>query len=121
MIGGGFLVLNDGNNVSSNVSSVNQTYTTANVEITRTDNDTVSSVFPNGVTVAITVTVGVPNFVLTLPQSFQDSTQGLLGNYNNDDSDDFIYPNGTMISGNSSDRMIHDFGQACKSYFVKIM
>lgn len=39
---------------------------------------------------------------------------GLLGNFNGDKSDDFIWPNHTMSSTTSSGREIYEFGQSCK-------
>ena len=53
-------------------------------------------------------------YALEVPSSFEGTTSGLLGNYNNDDSDEFVFRNGTMISNSSSDREIHQFGQSCK-------
>ena len=52
-------------------------------------------------------------YTLEVPSSFEGTTFGLLGNYNNDDSDEFVFRNGTMISNSSSDREIHQFGQSC--------
>jgi len=51
-------------------------------------------------------------YTLELPLAFEGNTSGLLGNYNNDDSDEFVFRNGTMISNSSSDREIHQFGQS---------
>ena len=53
-------------------------------------------------------------YTLEVPSPFEGTTSGLLGNYNNDDSDEFVFRNGTMISNSSSDREIHQFGQTCK-------
>ena len=53
-------------------------------------------------------------YILEIPSSFKGTTSGLLGNYNDDDSDEFVFHNRTMISNSSSDREIHQFGQSCK-------
>ena len=53
-------------------------------------------------------------YILEVPSSFEGTTSGLLGNYNNDNSDEFVFRDGTMISNSSSDREIHQFGQSCK-------
>ena len=111
---GSFVVLHNGIDISSNLTNVNDTYTTQAVQITRTGTDNVTSAFPSGAGVTIRVAENIPNFVLTLPQSFMGQTRGLLGNYNGDSSDEFVYPNETMLNSNASDSMIHDFGQACK-------
>ena len=52
-------------------------------------------------------------YTLEVPLSFEVTTFGLLGNYNNDDSDEFVFRNGTVISNSSSDGDIHEFGQSC--------
>ena len=111
---GSFVVLHNGIDISSNLTNVNDTYTTQAVQITRTGIDNVTSAFPSGAGVTIRVAENIPNFVLTLPQSFMGQTRGLLGNYNGDSSDEFVYPNETTLNSNASDSMIHDFGQACK-------
>ena len=111
---GSFVVLHNENDISSNLTSVNDTYTTQTVQITRGGPDSVTSAFTSGAGVTIRVAENIPNFVLTLPQSFMGQTRGLLGNYNGDSSDEFVYPNETMLNNNASDSMIHDFGQACK-------
>ena len=46
-----------------------------------------------------------------------DRKQGIYNwwpNYNNDDSDEFVFRNGSVISNSSSDREIHAFGQSCE-------
>ena len=53
-------------------------------------------------------------YTLEVPSSFEGTTSGLLGNFNTDSSDEFVFRNGTMISNSSSDREIHQFGQSCK-------
>ena len=111
---GSFVVLHNSIDISSNLTNVNDTYTTQAVQINRTGIDNVTSAFPSGAGVTIRVAENIPNFVLTLPQSFMRQTRGLLGNYNGDSSDEFVYPNETMLISNASDSMIHDFGQACK-------
>ena len=53
-------------------------------------------------------------YTLEAPSSFEETTTGLMGNYNNDDSDEFVFHNETMISNSSSNREIHQFGQSCE-------
>ena len=59
-------------------------------------------------------------YTLEVPSPFKGTTSGLLGNYNDDDSDEFVFRNGTMISNSSSDREINQFGQSCKHYVYKL-
>ena len=109
-------MLHDGNGVSANISTVNDTYLLADVEIIREATNSVVTVFPYDVSVTVEVVAGLPNFVLTLPQSLQGKTQGLLGNYNGNATDDFVYPDGvTVLDNSATDSMIHTFGQLCKA------
>ena len=74
----------------------------------------IESTFSNGISVTVTLLSGLLNVVAVLPQNFMGLTQGLLGNFNGNNTDDFIYPNGTQLDNDASDRMIHDFGLSCK-------
>lgn len=50
------------------------------------------------------------------------STRGLLGVFNNDQSDDFTTPNGTIVSINSTEEeLFHSFGQKCKDKFIHVV
>lgn len=111
---GSFVVLSNGNDISGNLTNVNDTYTDQAVEISRTSNDSITSAFSSDASVTIEVAAEIPNFVLALPQSFRGQTRGLLGNYNGQNSDEFVYRDGRMLQDNASDSMIHEFGQSCK-------
>ena len=74
----------------------------------------IESTFSNGISVTVTLLSGLLNVVAVLPQDFMECTLGLLGNFNGNAADDFIYPNGTMLDDDASDEMIHNFGQTCK-------
>ncbi len=89
----------------------------SDVIIERTDNFTIVTVFDAGFSITVnTAGQGLLDITGAIPrnQSLEGITRGLLGNNNEDETDDLIYPNGTAISSNSSDRIIHDFGQSCK-------
>ena len=64
--------------------------------------------------ITINYTAGLLVYTLEVPSSFEGTTSGLLGNYNNDDSDEFVFRIGITILNSSSDRAIHQFGQSCK-------
>ena len=103
--------------ISSNLSAVNDTYNVnGEVEFTRQANDSIVVVFPVGVGVTVNVTAGIPNFVLSLPSSYKNQTQGLLGNYNGNSTDDFIPRNmDNSLPSIISDQEVHQlFGQTCK-------
>ena len=73
----------------------------------------IESTFSNGISVTVTLLSGLLNVVAVLPQDFMGLSQGLLGNFNGNDTDDFIYLNGTTLDNDASDRMIHSFGLTC--------
>ena len=83
------------------------------VQLTRVSNDTVTVSFSNGASLNVTIQTGVLSFVILLPQKFRNSTKGLLGNFDGDKTNDYIYRNGTMLSINTTDRILHTFGQSC--------
>ncbi|KAK3579903.1 hypothetical protein CHS0354_031421 [Potamilus streckersoni] len=74
---------------------------------------TVNILFPStGQPISLNVTVGVEMLTLavTLPQIFKNKTKGLLGNYDGDPNNDFIYPNGTVLDGNATERTLFHYG-----------
>ena len=102
--------------ISLNLVRVNDTYSSNIVEITRIDDTSILSVFNNGLAVTISVSLmGMMNIIVNLPVEYDSQTQGLMGNFNGNSTDDFIYPNGSMLDDGASDSMIHAFGQACGS------
>ena len=100
--------------MSGSLTSVGDNVTTPSSFIERSSDNSITVSFPSGVGITINSTAGLLVYTLEVPSSFEGTTSGLLGNYNNDDSDEFVFRNGTMISNSSSDREIHQFGQSCK-------
>ena len=100
--------------MSDSLASVGDNVTTSSSFIERSSNNSITVSFPSGVGITINYTAGLLVYTLEVPSSFEGATFGLLGNYNNDDSDEFVFRNGTMISNSSSDREIHQFGQSCE-------
>lgn len=82
------------------------------VDISRTDNNSVTSIFANGISVTISIVVGLPVFQLAV--STTENITGLLGNYNGNPNDDFKFPNGTVLLPNSTDKQLYIFGQSCR-------
>ena len=93
------------------------------VSFERISENSIRTHFSTGVTIRVTLSFGLLNFVGALPQVLQGIPVGLLGNFNGDTSDDLIYPNGTQIDMNSPDALIHDFGQSCElnSHWYKLI
>ena len=114
MNGESFVVKLDGTNVSDSLTSVGDNVTTPSSFTERSSNNSITVSFPSGVGITINYTAGLLVYTLEVPLSFKGNTSGLLGNYNNDDSDEFVFRNGIMISNSSSDREIHQFGQSCE-------
>ena len=70
--------------------------------------------FENGVVIIIKASNDILSFQLSVPQSFRDNTKGLLGVWNGNQDDDFLRPDGTMVSINSSEAEIYRlFGEMC--------
>ena len=95
-------------------SNITTSATGSTVTSSESNMNRIESTFSNGISVTVTLLSGLLNVVAVLPQDFMGLTQGLLGNFNGNATDDFIYPNGTMLDNSATDRMIHDFGQTCK-------
>ena len=88
--------------------------TSSSISITRSEVNTYDIVFGYDITVTVSEAEGILYTVLRLPQDLQGQTEGLLGNFNGDASDDFIFQDGTVLSDNAADSEIHNFGQSCK-------
>lgn len=116
--GDDYEVLLDGEDISANLTEVNSSVSRmGDVLIERSDNNTVLTSFDSGFSARVQSTAqNIPDLTLSLPRnsSLEGQIRGLLGNGNGNDTDDLIFQNGTTISTNSSDRMIHEFGQSCK-------
>ena len=111
---GSFTVKFDGSDLSNSFTSVGDNVTMSSTFIEQSSDSSITVSFPSGVGITINYTAGLLVYTLEVPSSFEGTTSGLLGNYNNDNSDEFVFRNGTMISNSSSDRAIHQFGQSCK-------
>ncbi|XP_039930418.1 mucin-4 [Hirundo rustica] len=70
----------------------------------------VTAVFEGTIAVSVSATSGILSVVCSLPDSYCNSTRGLLGVWDHDPADDFQMPNGTSISVNSSEEEIYSYG-----------
>ena len=90
----------NGMDVSANVTNINDTFNKNVVDIIRTEDNSIDSVFSNGVAVTLSVSLdGMLNVIVNLPVEYNSQTQGLMGNFNGNSSDDFIFPNGIYHIG----------------------
>ena len=106
-------VRHDGAIVDSELGDINATVAGDDLEITRDSNRSYVIAFSSGISATVTFKV-LPSFILNLPASLQGMPTGLLGNFDGNVTNDFTMPNGTMISINSSDSDIHEYGKTCK-------
>ncbi|XP_071101363.1 uncharacterized protein [Haliotis cracherodii] len=69
--------------------------------------------FPKiGVVVTVAIISGTLSHSAVLEERHKGLPKGLLGNYNDIDTDDFMSPNGTLYSANSTDKQLFAFGQS---------
>ena len=109
-----FEILLNEENITNTLLEVNATNTASSlVNLERTTESSLAISFRNGASVSLTASFGILSFVATLPQEFQGNTTGLMGNFNDDPTDDLMYPNGSLLV-NATDREIHFFGQSCE-------
>ena len=105
----------NGENITDNITNVNDTYSVPLVlEIFRSTENSITTVFSVGVSINISVVAGIPDYVLTVPEQYRNQSRGLLGNFNGNNTDDFVFRNGSLLRNDASDFEIHQFGQSCK-------
>ncbi|RUS82424.1 hypothetical protein EGW08_009812 [Elysia chlorotica] len=95
----------------------NYTFETDELTVERQERNSstvVSAAFPSNI--ALEVYVGMKNleFTVTVPTSLKGKTSGMMGNYNDDSSDDFILPDGTQLTNdqtNTERKIFENFGR----------
>jgi hypothetical protein len=81
------------------------------LDLNSTDN-TVKLVHTEGMSVKITPNQDILSITVSLASQYKDKAAALLGNFNDDPSDDLILPNGTLLSSNASEESIfYNFGE----------
>lgn len=109
-----FIFLNS-EEITANVSNVNDTFNSLELTVVRDSESSHTFSFPCGIGLTTRVSSGIMSFVLTVPEELNGTTEGLVGNFNGNITDDFTYPNGTVLSDGATDREIHELGQACEN------
>lgn len=84
------------------------------LERSSVNNNTIIVSFPSGFSIEVTPGIGLLQISLSASEEMMGNTQGLMGNFNGDKSDDLEYPNGTGIAANSTEEQIFHLGQQCK-------
>ena len=93
-----------------------------NVTIIKSGDTTFSATFSSGAFLQVQEENGfISVLIVSLPESYQSKTQGLMGTYNGDKTDDLTARgNGTILSLNSTIQEIHEkFGITCKCMLVR--
>ena len=104
--------------VKQNISNLSTTGTLipgAYITLIRDINDTITVLFPSGISVTFASVSKTLAVAFDGPDVFKNRTRGLLGTWNDDPSDDFTTPDGTVLPGDASPQQIHyDFGLKCE-------
>ncbi|XP_063297787.1 mucin-4 [Pelobates fuscus] len=87
------------------------------------DSHSVHTNFEGLLTVTVSASFGMMNAITNLPNQFLNKTKGLMGTWNNDKTDEFTSPNGTVISSQSTEEEIFRYGmtwEVTESLFSKV-
>ena len=110
------VVLVNGSDITADLQAANDSlfFGDNSVSVNQTSNNTVAVAFMTEITLEISAQVGLLSFVVVLPEQFLMQARGLLGNFDENSTNEFVFRNGTMIPDSSRDREIHTFGQSCE-------
>ena len=89
--------------------------TTDYISLRYSDDDLIIAT-SSGASVMVSVSSSILHLAVEVDDNFINSTEGLLGNFNGDPSDDFFLPNGSVLSNSSSERELFEYGKLCEFY-----
>ncbi|KAK7476342.1 hypothetical protein BaRGS_00032401 [Batillaria attramentaria] len=72
------------------------------------DGDAIVTDFPSGISTRVTVQVKSLALTISMPEKYRGQTRGLLGNFNGIKNDEFVLPDGRILSDNMTDRQLHN-------------
>ncbi|XP_069582811.1 mucin-4-like [Ranitomeya imitator] len=75
--------------------------------------DSITATFGGLLSVSVSAYSGILNAIISLPSQFLNKTQGLLGLWNWNISDDLMRPDYTFISHKSTEEEIFNYGKTC--------
>ncbi|KAL3832136.1 hypothetical protein ACJMK2_023807 [Sinanodonta woodiana] len=82
------------------------------ISLSRDDSSrTITIVFSTDISLNITVGVKMLAVSVMLPTEYKGKSRGLLGNFDGNPDNDFMFPNGTVLSSNATERDIFKYGQ----------
>ena len=86
-----------------------------NLSISKSEDKCLEVSFPSTTSVIFCARQEMLSFVVSTGEDSKNSTKGLLETWNDNTSDDFTLPDGTVLSPSSTDREIHfGFGVKCE-------
>ncbi|XP_078674535.1 uncharacterized protein LOC144912554 [Branchiostoma floridae x Branchiostoma belcheri] len=83
-----------------------------NVLVSRPSANEFKVYYSTGVSATAQVEQGMMSIVFSAPESFKGKTKGLLGVWDGDQTNDFTMYDGTVLSSDSTERQIFDFGRS---------
>ena len=91
-----------------------QDFKDMSIEKSSVNNNTVVVSFPSGFSIEVTPGIRLLQITVNANGDMMNNTEGLLGKFNGDKSDDLQYPNGTTIPANATEKEIFHLGQTCR-------
>ena len=88
--------------------------TTDYISLRYNDDDELIIATSSGASVMVAVSSSILHLAVEVSDDFINSTEGLLGNLNGDPSDDFLLPDGSILSSDSSERELFEYGKQCE-------
>ncbi|XP_041125850.1 mucin-4-like [Polyodon spathula] len=85
-------------------------YEADEILLERSRGNTISATFSAILSIKVTASFSMLNAVINLPSKYKDKTEGLLGKWNDDQSDDLKKRNGDIIPPSSTESEIYTFG-----------
>ena len=108
-----------------NISTITTTGTNVpdgNITLVRDSNGSITALFPSNIAFTFTDVEGTLAIAFEAPDDFKNRTKGLLGTWNDDPSDDFVTPDGTLVPADASPRRIHyEFGLKCEFLLLLLL
>ena len=86
----------------------------------RYDESELIIVLSSGASVMVANTSSFLHVAVEVSSAFINSTEGLLGYFNGDPSDDYYLPNGTIVPDDSSEAELYYYGLECECFVCSI-
>jgi len=88
----------------------------ANIKLIRDSDETITALFPSETSLIFASVDCTLAIAFDVPEQFKNRMKGLLGTWNDNPSDDFLTPDGTLLPADATPQQIHyEFGLRCES------